>query len=124
VLSADNGEDGLRLCKEFDGPIDLLITDVVMPRMNGRELAEHVATIRPETRILYMSGFTDDAIVRHGVLDDGVFFIQKPFSPDALALKARSVLDYLPSPQPPVHLKDSSTPELRGDTNHGHPPIN
>jgi DNA-binding NarL/FixJ family response regulator len=61
--------------------------------MSGRELAEQLAIIRPETRVLYMSGFTDDAIVRHGVLDDDVFFIQKPFSPDALAFKARSVLD-------------------------------
>jgi PAS domain S-box-containing protein len=115
VLSAINGEDGLRRFKEFDGAIDLLITDVVMPRMSGRELAENVALIRPETRILYMSGFTDDAIVRHGVLDDGVFFIQKPFSPDALALKVRTVLDHLPAPTLPVHLKDSLTSELGAD---------
>ncbi len=93
VLSAANGREGLRLCREFDGRIDLLITDVVMPQMSGRELAEEFAVIRPETRVLYMSGFTDDAIVRHGVLDDDVFFIQKPFSPDALAIKTRSVLD-------------------------------
>jgi PAS domain S-box-containing protein len=93
VLTATNGEEGLRVCHQFGGRIDLLITDVVMPNMSGRELAENVAGLRPETRILYMSGFTDDAIVRHGVLDDGVSFIQKPFSPDALAMKARSVLD-------------------------------
>jgi CheY-like chemotaxis protein len=93
VLSAANGPEGLRLCRDFSGRIDLLITDVVMPRMSGRELAEQLAIIRPETRVLYMSGFTDDAIVRHGVLDDDVFFIQKPFSPDALAFKTRSVLD-------------------------------
>jgi PAS domain S-box-containing protein len=93
VLSAANGPEGLRLCREFSGRIDLLITDVVMPQMSGRELAERLALIRPETRVLYMSGFTDDAIVRHGVLDDDVFFIQKPFSPDALAFKTRSVLD-------------------------------
>jgi hypothetical protein len=70
-----------------------------------------------------MSGFTDDAIVRHGVLDDEVFFIQKPFSPDALALKARAVLDYLPGATPSVNLKDSLPPQL-GETDHGHPPIN
>jgi PAS domain S-box-containing protein len=93
VLSAPNGREGLRLCREFGGRIDLLITDVVMPQMSGRELAEEFAVVRPETRVLYMSGFTDDAIVRHGVLDDDVFFIQKPFSPDALAIKTRSVLD-------------------------------
>ena len=93
VLSAANGAEGLRTCLEFNGRIDLLITDVVMPQMSGRELAEQFALTRPETRVLFMSGFTDDAIVRHGVLDDDVFFIQKPFSPDALAIKTRFVLD-------------------------------
>jgi signal transduction histidine kinase/ActR/RegA family two-component response regulator len=94
VVAAANGEEGLRLCMEFEGRIDLMITDVVMPHMSGRELAENLARLRPETQVLYMSGFTDDAIVRHGVLDEGVFFIQKPFSPDALAVKARQVLDH------------------------------
>lgn len=93
VVAAANGEEGLRACKEFEGRIDLMITDVVMPHIGGRELAEQVALLRPDTRVLFMSGFTDDAIVRHGVLDKGVFFIQKPFSPDALARKARQVLD-------------------------------
>jgi PAS domain S-box-containing protein len=94
VIAAANGKDGLRVCTEFDGCIDLLITDVVMPFMGGRELAERVATLRPNTPVLYMSGFTDDAIVRHGVLDEDVSFIQKPFSPDSLTLKAREVLDH------------------------------
>jgi CheY-like chemotaxis protein len=93
VVLATNGEEGLRLCKEFEGRIDLMITDVVMPEMNGRELAEHVAVLRPETKVLYMSGYTDDAIVRHGILDENMAFIQKPFLPDSLALKAREVLD-------------------------------
>jgi len=93
VICAADGEEGLRVCKEFAGGIDLMITDVVMPRMSGRELAEQAAILRPETRVLYMSGFTDDAIVRHGLLDDDFAFIQKPFSPDALALKAREMLD-------------------------------
>lgn len=93
VVPAANGEDALRVCEESDGPTDLLITDVVMPQMSGRELAQRVAALRPDTKVLYMSGFTDDAVVRHGVLDDGICFIQKPFSPDALALKARSILD-------------------------------
>jgi two-component system cell cycle sensor histidine kinase/response regulator CckA len=93
VITAPNGQAGLQICKEFEGQIDLMITDVVMPQMSGRELAENVSAIRPDTRVLYMSGFTDDAVVRHGVLDDGVWFIQKPFSAESLALKAREVLD-------------------------------
>jgi signal transduction histidine kinase/CheY-like chemotaxis protein len=93
VIAASNGEEGVRLCKEFDGRIQLLVTDVVMPQMSGRELAEQVALLRPETKVLYMSGYTDDAIVRHGILEDNVSFIQKPFSPDVLALKVREVLD-------------------------------
>jgi len=123
VLAATNGEKGLRLVKEFDGVIDLLITDVVMPRMSGRELAEQVATIRPDTRVLYMSGFTDDAIVRHGVLDDGVFFIQKPFSPDALAIKVRSVLDHFAKSTNSLNLETPLTPEL-GEVSHGPAPVN
>jgi signal transduction histidine kinase len=93
VITAANGEEGLRLCKEFDGPIDLLISDVVMPQMSGRQLAEHVSVLRPETKVLFMSGYTDDAIVRHGILEENMAFIQKPFLPDALARKARELLD-------------------------------
>ncbi len=93
VITAQNGHEGLRICQEFQGNIDLMITDVVMPKMSGRQLAESIGSSRPGTRVLYMSGFTDDAVVRHGVLDDGVCFIQKPFSPEALAAKAREVLD-------------------------------
>jgi len=96
-----------------------------MPGMSGRELAEELSAIRPDTRILYMSGFTDDAIVRHGVLDDGVFFIQKPFSPDSLALKARLVLD-----QPRRSISESqpgaadSLTRKPGELEHGHAPAN
>ncbi|HBB97447.1 MAG TPA: hybrid sensor histidine kinase/response regulator [Blastocatellia bacterium] len=122
VLAAGNGEEGLRVCKEFYGAIDLLITDVVMPHMSGRELAEQVATIRPDTRVLYMSGFTDDAIVRHGVLDDGVFFIQKPFSPDALAIKARSVLDHFAKSANSLNLEPAVT-DL-GEVSHDNAPAN
>ena len=93
VLVAANGREGLRVGKEFQGQIDLVITDVIMPLMSGREMAEGLKTIRPDTRVLFMSGFTDDAIVHHGVLDEKVFFLQKPFSPEALAGKAREVLD-------------------------------
>jgi len=93
VITAANGEEGLRICKEFEGRIDLVISDVVMPRMSGRELAEHIAVLRPETRVLFMSGYTDDAIVRHGILEEDMAFIQKPFLPEALARKARELLD-------------------------------
>jgi CheY-like chemotaxis protein len=93
VLTAASGEEGLRLCKEFAGGIDLLITDVVMPQMGGRELAEHVSVLRPQTKVLFMSGYTDDAIVRHGILEEDMAFIQKPFLPDALARKTRELLD-------------------------------
>jgi len=95
VIAAPNGPEGLRICREFDGQIDLVITDVVMPQMSGLELAESVGVLRPDARVLYMSGFTNDAVVRHGVGDDGLCFIQKPFSPDSLALKAREVLDQI-----------------------------
>ena len=125
VLSASNGEEGLRICEEFEEPIHLLVTDVVMPGMSGRELAERLAFVRPQARILYMSGFTDDAIVRHGVLDDGVFFIQKPFSPDLLALKARAVLD-----DPRVNSADSAVDPKKqaasnlGEIEYGNSPAN
>jgi two-component system cell cycle sensor histidine kinase/response regulator CckA len=92
VLTAANGKEGLSVCHEYPERIDLIVTDVVMPQMSGRELAEEVRTLRPEARVLYMSGFTDDAIVRHGVIADDLCFIQKPFSPDALAGKVRAVL--------------------------------
>jgi YesN/AraC family two-component response regulator len=68
-----------------------------MPEMNGRELAEKAALIRPTTKVLYMSGYTDDAIVRHGILDEKMPFLQKPFLVEALALKTREVLDQPPS---------------------------
>ncbi|MDQ2977547.1 MAG: response regulator [Acidobacteriota bacterium] len=93
VITGSNGEEALRVSREFEGRIDLMITDVVMPRMGGRALAEHLAVLRPETKVLYMSGYTDDAIVRHGILDEQVSFIQKPFSADVLLMKARQVLD-------------------------------
>ena len=93
VLDARGGEEAIRLCRERRGPIDLLLTDVVMPETSGREVAERLTRLRPATRVLYMSGYTDDAIVHHGVVDSDVEFIQKPFTPLALARKVREVLD-------------------------------
>jgi CheY-like chemotaxis protein len=93
VLTAANGRDGLEVFQDFPDRIDLIVTDVVMPQMSGRELVEKARQLRPNTQVLYMSGFTDDAIGRHGVIADDFCFIQKPFSPDALARKVREILD-------------------------------
>jgi nitrogen-specific signal transduction histidine kinase len=93
VLDARLTADAVRICEEYPGAIHLLVTDVVMPQMSGRELVERVKPCRPEMRVLYLSGYTDDAIVRHGVLRAGTPFLQKPFTPTTLAYKVREVLD-------------------------------
>lgn len=93
VLEATNGVDALRKCETCEGDIDLLLTDVVMPQMGGKELAEKVVTKYPGVRVLYMSGYTENAIVHHGVLDAGLTFIQKPFVPDDLLRRVRELLD-------------------------------
>jgi len=93
VLDAADGPSAIELSRRHSGVIDALVTDVVMPGMSGRELAERLAPTRPEMKVLYTSGYTDDAMVRQGVLSAGVAFLQKPFVPDTLARKVRDVLD-------------------------------
>jgi two-component system, cell cycle sensor histidine kinase and response regulator CckA len=93
VLEAPGAEEAIALCNTYHGRIHLLLTDVVMPGMSGREMAERLCKIRTDMRVVYMSGYTDDAIVRHGVLNTGVAFLPKPFTPESLAQMLRDVLD-------------------------------
>ena len=97
VLEARNGAKALELGRGFVDPIHLLVTDVVMPKMSGRELAERLVAIHPETRVLYMSGYTDGAIGQQGVLDPQTELLQKPFSFEDLAQRVRKVLDAPPA---------------------------
>jgi two-component system cell cycle sensor histidine kinase/response regulator CckA len=93
VLSAESGEDALEVAKRFGGPFDLLLTDVVMPGMNGRILAENLLLRQPGIKVLYMSGYTDSFIAGHGVLDPGIHLLHKPFIEEVLIRKVREVLD-------------------------------
>ncbi len=93
VLEASGADQAIDSADNFDGPIHLLLTDVIMPGMSGRQLAERVLSRRPQTKIVYMTGYTDDMVVQHKVLEPGVQLLQKPFSKTDLALKVRSTLD-------------------------------
>ena len=93
TLVAENGEDALEVSKEYEGSIDLMITDVVMPKMGGKEAADRLQPLYPQMKVIYMSGYTDNAIVRHGVLRPGLNFLEKPFTPEGLARKVREELN-------------------------------
>ena len=93
VLSTTRSKEAKKMAEEYDGQINLLLTDVVMPQMNGRELSEQLQSQYPQLKILFMSGYTANVIAHRGVLDEGIKFISKPFSPKEIALKIREVLD-------------------------------
>jgi CheY-like chemotaxis protein len=92
ILEADHGAAALEIAEQHGGPIDILITDVVMPGMGGREVSARLCAAHPRARVLYLSGYAEDAIVHDGVLEPGASFLQKPFSLQALARKVREVL--------------------------------
>jgi CheY-like chemotaxis protein len=93
LLEAANGVEALSTCEQSEEPIHLLVTEIVMPGMSGRETANRLAALRPEIKVLFMFGYTDEAIVHDGMLAADTTFIQKPFAPDALARKVREALD-------------------------------
>ncbi|PYP42960.1 MAG: hybrid sensor histidine kinase/response regulator [Gemmatimonadetes bacterium] len=97
VLEAPNGETALRLAAKHHGPIHLLLTDVVMPGLSGRQLAEQLVQLRPDMKVLYASGYAVHAIVQHGVLESGIAYLQKPFTPETLGRSVRQVLDSSPA---------------------------
>ena len=103
VLDAKGGEEAIRVCSAHAGQIDLLLTDVVMPEISGKEVADRLLELRPALRVVFMSGYTDEAIVQHGVLDANVEFIQKPFTWIALTKKVRDVLNRTGSGSPRNH---------------------
>jgi CheY-like chemotaxis protein len=96
VLEAEDGESALEVAREHRGDLQLLVTDVVMPGMNGKELADRLTAERPDLRVLYISGYAEHAVVRQGVLVEGIAFLSKPFDLSELARTVREVLDKAP----------------------------
>jgi CheY-like chemotaxis protein len=93
VIGVNSPDEAIRIAKDYDGEIDLLLVDVIMPGMTGRALSDHLSILRPGIKKLFMSGYTADIITYRGVLEEGVFFIQKPYSIKSLAEKVRAALD-------------------------------
>jgi len=97
ILEASNGDEAVEVAQKHAGEIHLLLTDVVLPGMNGKALSEHLKILRPKLKVLFTSGYTSEVIAGRGVLDSGVAYIAKPFSPDGLAAKVREVLTEAPT---------------------------
>ena len=95
VLATNKPDEAIEIAEQHDGEIHLLMTDVVMPEMNGREIAQKILVLKPHIKVLFMSGYTADVIAHHGILDENVCFIQKPFSKSDLAEKLHEVLDQI-----------------------------
>jgi two-component system, cell cycle sensor histidine kinase and response regulator CckA len=93
VLEATRGEEAIRLCRTCGKEIQLSVVDVVMPEMSGPDLVRQLSALKPAMRVLFISGYTDEAIIHHGILRSGAAFLEKPFLPDVLARKVREVLD-------------------------------
>ena len=93
ILETSSPREALIICEKHEEPIQMMVTDVILPEMNGRELAKKITSLYPEIKVVYISGYTDDVIVHHGVLGEGINFLQKPFTVRDLTRKVREVLD-------------------------------
>ena len=93
VLEASNGPEALTIFDQYKYQIDLLLTDSIMPGMNGREWADKISIMNPDNKVIYISGYTDNVIVHHGILAEGINFLQKPFAPSLLLRTVRAVFD-------------------------------
>ena len=107
VLAAGDATEAIERCRNHGGAIHLLLADVVLPAMGGRELAQELSALRPEMKVVFMSGYTDDAVVRHGVFTSTMRFLQKPFTLIGMARKVREALD--------APMTDSAVPAPSGD---------
>ncbi len=118
VLEANNGEEGVRVVREFQGPpIRLVLTDVIMPLMGGKALAELLKMTNPDIKILFTSGYPDEAITHYGVLDEGVNFLPKPYTPATLARQVRKMLDAFRSATRRVVLTQAELTDVSSPTN-------
>ena len=97
MIEARQGEEAIRLCGQYDGPIDLLVTDVVMRQLGGKKLADHLQQLRPTLRVLFISGYAAVTAAQQGVLNSGTTFLQKPFTPEALIAKVKEILQAPPA---------------------------